>query len=98
MNRFQEAEALAATVRAELPRVAVQWLAAARPPLEKLTRAALDPELSDADFLALVEDFSRSLPTLFDQLDHATLATHMENSMGAAMANGLSSRISIPKS
>ena len=35
MNRFRELEKLQAATRAELPRVAVAWLAAARAPLEK---------------------------------------------------------------
>jgi hypothetical protein len=93
MNRHRQSESLAAAARAELPRVAVQWLAAARKPLEKLTRAALDPAMTDAAFMALVQDFSESLPGLFTQLDSAALADHMTASMGAAMGNGIAQRI-----
>lgn len=93
MNRFQEAEKLAATTREEIPRVAVQWLAAAREPLEKLTMAAMDPDLSDAEFRALAEAFSQSLPGLLDTIDHDALAKLMEDGMGAAMANGIGERL-----
>jgi hypothetical protein len=92
MNRFQQAEALAATTREEIPRVAVQWLAAARAPLEEITTAALDPDLSDEDFLALVAAFSESLPGLLEKMDTAALADLMERGMGAAMGNGISQR------
>ena len=93
MNRYRQTERLAAAARAELPRVAVQWLAAARKPLEKLTRAALDPAMTDAAFIALVEDFSARLPELFTQLDSPALAEHMATSMGAAMGNGIAERM-----
>lgn len=92
MNRFRQLERLQAATRAELPRVAVAWLAAARAPLEKLTIAALDPTISDADFRARVEAFAQSLPGLMQSLDHAALAKLMEDSMGAAMANGIAQR------
>lgn len=93
MNRHRQAEQLSARVREKLPRVAAQWLAAARRPLEALTRSALDPDLTDDAFRALVEEFSRRLPTLLDELDHDALAKLMEDSMGAAMANGIAARL-----
>jgi hypothetical protein len=92
-NRFKDAEELAAATREEIPKVAVRWLAAARAPLEKLTMAALDPDLTDDAFLALVDGFSKSLPGLLDRMDHASLANLMETGMGAAMANGISRRV-----
>jgi hypothetical protein len=92
MNRFQQAEALAATTREEIPRVAVQWLAAARAPLEELTTAALDPDLPDAEFLNRVDAFIKKLPNLLESMDHAALADLMERGMGAAMGNGISQR------
>ncbi|MEO5915570.1 MAG: hypothetical protein ABIS50_15155 [Luteolibacter sp.] len=92
MNRFQQLEIQQAATRAELPRVAVQWLAAARTPLEKLTMAALDPDLSDEEFVKLVERFSEDLPKLLDTMDHDALAELMEEGMGAAMANGIEQR------
>ena len=92
MNRYRELEKLQAATRAELPRVAVAWLAAARKPLEKLTMAALNPAITDAEFETMVEKFSKSLPGLMQTLDHDALAELMENSMGAAMANGIVQR------
>jgi hypothetical protein len=92
MNRFRQLETLQAATRGRIPGVAVSWLAAARAPLEKLTTAALDPAITDAEFLALVKSFSESLPSLLDTMDHESLASLMEESMGAAMANGISQR------
>jgi hypothetical protein len=96
MDRFKQTERLAAATRGEIPKVAVRWLAAARDPLERLTMAALDPDLTDEAFLALVEKFSNSLPGLLDTMDHAALANLMEEGMGAAMANGIAGRAAPP--
>ena len=92
MNRFHETDTLAATVRAEIPRMAVRWLAAARDPLEILTTAALDPATSDAEFMNQVDAFMKKLPELMDTLDHDALGELMAGGMGAAMANGIAGR------
>lgn len=94
MNRFQEAEQLSTTVREEIPRVAIRWLAAVRTPLEVLTTAALDEAVTDAEFLALVEKFSAEIPGLMETMDHDALGELMASGMGAAMGNGISQRIS----
>lgn len=73
--------------------MAVKWLAAARTPLEKLTMAALNAEVSDAEFVAMVEAFSKSLPKLLEKMDHGPCQKLMEESMGAAMANGVAARM-----
>ena len=54
--------------------------------------AAVDGKVSDAEFLKLVEAFSASLPQMMDEMDHEALAKLMEESMGAAMGNGLAER------
>ena len=92
-NRFQDVEELAATARQELPGVAIAWLEAARKEMEKLTMAALSGDVSDEEFAAMVEATSQGLPGLLDKLDHAPLETLMENTMGAAMGNGIASRM-----
>lgn len=97
MNRFQEAEQLSTTVREEIPRVAIRWLAAVRTPLEVLTTAALDPATSDTDFLALVEKFSAEIPGLMETMDHDALGELMASGMGAAMGNGMAGRIKSPE-
>ena len=91
-TRFRDAEKLAATVREELPSVAIVWLAAVRQEMEKLTQAALSGEVSDAEFRALVEATSQRLPELLEEMDHDALAELMEEGMGAAMGNGLAAR------
>lgn len=94
MNRFRDLEKLQAATRAELPRAAVAWLAAARTPLEVLTMAAMDPAITDADFRAMVEEFAAALPGLMEKMDHSAIAGLMENAMGASMANGIAQRVS----
>jgi hypothetical protein len=92
--RHKTGEKLMAATRAEIPRAAVKWLAAVREPLEILTMAAVSPDVSDDQFVELVEAFSESLPGLLGKMDHEALAELMEGSMGAAMANGLTARTS----
>lgn len=96
MKRFSTLAKLQAATRAAIPGAAVAWLAALRQPLEKLTMAAMDPALTDAEFSAMVETFSASLPGLLEAMDHDALAKLMEDGMGAAMANGIAARAAAP--
>jgi hypothetical protein len=91
-DRYKTNETLMAATREKIPAAAIDWLAAVRRPLEKLTRAALSGDVTDAEFRAMVEQFSASLPGLMGDIDHTPIATLMEHSMGAAMANGLTAR------
>lgn len=93
MSRFRDAEELAGTVRTDLPTVALAWLANVRKEMEKLTMAALNGEVSDAEFRALVEATSKRLPEMLDEMDTTALENLMEGAMGAAMANGIAQRI-----
>jgi hypothetical protein len=97
MKRFREMEKLQETVRAELPGVAVAWLAALRQPLEELTMAALNGKVGDEEFLKRVEDFAEKIPGLLEEMDSAALAGLMEGAMGAAMANGIAARVRRPE-
>lgn len=92
-NRFEDAEKLAATVRAEIPAVAVSWLASVRKEMEKLTTAALSGKVTDAEFRAMVEKTSKRLPEMLKDMDHDALAKLMEEGMGAAMGNGIAERL-----
>lgn len=92
MNRFRQFEKLSEQVRAQLPGVAVPWLAAVRGPLEALTTAALDPGVTDPEFRAMVEEFAARLPELLDEMEHDALGNLLEGAMGAAAANGLTAR------
>lgn len=98
MTRFRQFEKLSQVVRAELPTVAVPWLAAVRRPLERLTMAALDPGTSDEDFRRMVAEFAESLPELLEEIDHDALAGLMEGAMGAAAANGIAERLGVTAS
>jgi hypothetical protein len=97
MSRFKDAEKLAADVREGLPDAVTDWLAAARNEMEKLTTAALAGDLSDADFRKLVEETSKRLPELLEEMNHDAIATRLEDAMGAAMGNGIEERIRTAK-
>lgn len=92
MNRYRELEKLQSATRARIPEAAVAWLAAVRGPLEELTVAALSGTVTDAEFAERVKAFAESLPDLMESMDHDALGKLMEESMGAAMAAGLSAR------
>lgn len=93
MNRYRTLEKLQAATRDELPSASVLWLAAVREEMEKLTKAALSGEVSDEEFAHMVEETSKGLPGLLDRMDHDALAELMEESMGAAMGNGIAARM-----
>jgi len=93
MKRFRDLETYQESVRSELPGVAVSWLAAVRVEMEKLTKAALSGEVSDEEFLRMVEDLSKRMPDLLEKMNHDSLAKLMEDSMGGAMANGMAARV-----
>jgi hypothetical protein len=93
MKRYRDLEKLQETVRADIPAVAISWLAAVRKEMEQLTKAALSGEVSDEEFRALVEKTSKRLPELLDEMNHEALADLMESGMGAAAANGIAQRI-----
>lgn len=93
MKRYRDLEKYQANVRKEIPGVAVSWLAAVRKEMEKLTKAALSADVSDEEFRAMVEETSKRMPELLDEMDHDALAKLMEESMGGAMANGIAARL-----
>ena len=78
-----------AKARGGLPRAAQEWLAPAREAMERLTKAAVDPSVSDSDFLAMVEKQSEEIPELMAGLGTVQLAQFFEAAMGAAMAGGI---------
>ena len=96
-QRFHTGEKLLAATRAQIPTAAIKWLAAIRTPLEKLTIAATTGQVTEAEFQALVRQFSASLPSLLGKMDHSALATLMEAGMGAALANGYTARHQPPE-
>ena len=49
--------------------------------------------LDKREFRAMVEATSKRLPELLHEMDHAALGNLMEESMGAAMATGISARL-----
>ena len=93
MKRYRDLEKLQANVRAEIPKVAVSWLAVVRKEMEKLTKAALSGEVSDEEFRRMVEKTSKRLPELLGEMDHDALADLMEKAQGASMANGIAARV-----
>ena len=88
-DRFQDLEKYQARVRDGLQEVIPQWLGEARRRLERLTTAAMDPEVNDADFLAMVQEQVATMPAMMQELDTEALARALEKAMGSAYAQGI---------
>jgi hypothetical protein len=87
-------EAYQERVRAGLAQVVPQWVDAARRKLETLTKAAKNPEISDEEFLRLIEAAVIEMPALMAELDGDALARYLERAMGGAAAMGIEATIS----
>jgi phage gp29-like protein len=82
-------EKLADAVAEEVTSVEAGWLGGARPWFKRLVSAAEDPDVTDAQFLALVEKAREAVPQeLGSTLRPEVVAEALEKSMGAAMVNG----------
>jgi hypothetical protein len=92
-KRYRTLEKLQEKARQEIPAVAVDWLAAARREMERLTMAALSGKVTDEEFANMVRKSSAKLPQLLDKLNHEALAKPMEDTMGASAANGIAARM-----
>ena len=75
--------------RAGMPPVVREWLAPAREAMEALTRAAVDPSVSNEEFLRMVEAQAETMPDLMEGLGKASLADFFEAAMGAACVGGI---------
>ena len=81
---------LAEAVAESVTGIQAKYLAAVRPWLLQLVRAAQDPMTSEEDLLAMVSRARRNLPAeLLPRFDTQSLALAMERNMGAAMVNGV---------
>ncbi|HEY4414478.1 MAG TPA: DUF935 family protein [Verrucomicrobiae bacterium] len=69
--------------------IAPRWLGAVRPIFEELMSKAVNSNVTDADFIAAVEEAQAKLPEVFDRLDHNALARVIEGVLGASTTNGL---------
>lgn len=88
-DRHRQTERLAAAARARLPAITPAWLAPLRAEIERLTRAASQGTLSDAQLLRRIQALHDRAPRLLSRLDPAPLADLLEATMAAALLNGI---------
>jgi phage gp29-like protein len=82
-------EKLADNVLEDLTGVEAAWLGGARPWFRKLITAARDPEITDAEFVALLSRAQANVPQeLAPLLDPSAVAVALEGALGAACVNG----------
>ncbi len=68
--------------------VQAKWLSGVKPMFRELIVAAKNGDLTDRQFIAVLERAQNRFPELFAKLDRSHLAQAMERSMGAAAING----------
>jgi phage gp29-like protein len=81
-------EQLSGAVLEGLTGVSAEWLRPVRPFFERLAALAMSKHVTDADFLAALEQAQAQLPELFDLLDAGALQTAFERAIGSAMLAG----------
>jgi phage gp29-like protein len=84
----QVADKLVDNVLEDLTGVEAKWLGAVKPFFRHLVEAARSENLTDAQFIAVLERAQKQMPELFTQLNHQALADTLEAAMGAACVNG----------
>jgi len=72
----------------ELTGVEAKWLGGVKPYFRKLLLAARDENISDAQFIAVLEKAQKDMPELFAKLDIKALETAFNNAMSPAVVNG----------
>jgi phage gp29-like protein len=68
--------------------VQARWLGGVKPYFRGLIAAAQNENLTDDQFVRVLEQARAQLPELFAQLDHRALEEALEAAMGSAMVNG----------
>jgi len=84
--------ALAEAVLRELPGITEAWAGQVKPYLLQLTLSAQNPNVTDANFNAMIARAQSHLPeSMGSLLNREALASAMEKAMGAAMVQGIAS-------
>ncbi len=74
--------------RSHLPIILNEWLDEARTELEKLTKACLSPDVSDAEFTKLMEEWAKDPHKILNKLNVSSLTNHLTDTMGSYAAIG----------
>lgn len=85
-------DVLADNVLEGLTGVAREWLGPVRPFFTRLAALAMSNQVSDEDFVAILEKAQRELPEIFDLMDTQALQEAFENAIGSAALAGSVSR------
>lgn len=72
----------------DLTGIEAKWLGGVKPFFVSLVQAAQNDQLSDAEFVRVIERARAHLPELFNRLDHDAVANALEAALGAAVVNG----------
>ncbi len=72
----------------DLTGIEAKWLGGVKPFFVQLVRAAQNDQLSDAEFVRVLERARSQMPELFGRLDHDAVAHALEGALGAAVVNG----------
>lgn len=84
----QATEKLTENVLEDLTGVEAKWLGGVKPYFRRLVAAALSRNVTDAEFVAVLERAQKEMPELFAHMRHEAVASALEKAMGAACANG----------
>lgn len=87
---------LSESVLEGLTGVTSEWLGPVKPFFDRLAALAMSKTVSDADFIAALEDAQSKLPELFDLLDTEALQEAFEEAIGSAALSGSVSRYEKP--
>jgi phage gp29-like protein len=72
----------------DLTGIEAKWLGGVKPFFVQLVQAAQNDQLSDAEFVRVLERARSQMPELFGRLDHDAVAQALESALGAAVVNG----------
>jgi phage gp29-like protein len=72
----------------DLTGIEAKWLGGVKPFFVHLVQAAQNDQLSDAEFVRVLERARSQMPELFRRLDHDAVAHALEGALGSAVVNG----------
>jgi len=86
---------LSSNVMESLTQVSSQWLGGVKPAFDRLAALAISDNVTDADFLATVEQARDQLPELFSDLNTESLQKAFEDSSGTALMAGVEDSLGV---
>jgi phage gp29-like protein len=72
----------------DLTGIEAKWLGGVKPIFVSLVQAAQNEQLTDEEFVRVLDRAKKQMPELFSRLNHDAIAEALEASLGAAVVNG----------